>query len=77
MGNKQTALEWLEWEFVKLESTIGVHGVMYEIIEKAKGMEKEQIVEACLAGMESFPFDPNRGRAEMYYEEEYGKGKEK
>jgi hypothetical protein len=33
---KQTALEWLEKEFVKLESTIGVHGVMYELIEQAK-----------------------------------------
>jgi hypothetical protein len=33
---KQTAVEWLEKEFVKLESTIGVHGVMYELIEQAK-----------------------------------------
>jgi hypothetical protein len=40
---KQTAVEWLEKEFVKLESTIGVHGVMYELIEQAKEMEKEQM----------------------------------
>lgn len=38
---KQTAVEWLEKEFVKLESTIGVHGVMYELIEQAKEMEKQ------------------------------------
>ena len=29
---KQTSVEWLEKEFVKLESTIGVHGVMYKLI---------------------------------------------
>jgi hypothetical protein len=44
---KQTAVEWLEKQFVKLESTIGVHGVMYEIIEQAKEMEKKQIINAC------------------------------
>ena len=43
---KRTALEWLEYEFVKLESTIGVHSSMYHLIEKAKEMEKEQILEA-------------------------------
>ena len=42
----KTAVEWLEKEFVKLEVTIGVHGVMYEIIEQAKEMEKEQIIDA-------------------------------
>jgi hypothetical protein len=36
----RTALEWLEYEFVKLESTIGVHSSMYHLIEKAKEMEK-------------------------------------
>jgi bisphosphoglycerate-independent phosphoglycerate mutase (AlkP superfamily) len=40
---KRTALEWLEYEFVKLESTIGVHSSMYHLIEKAKEMEKEQM----------------------------------
>jgi hypothetical protein len=39
---KRTALEWLEYEFVKLESTVGVHSSMYHLIEKAKEMEKEQ-----------------------------------
>ena len=39
-----TAVEWLEKEFVKLESTIGVHGVMYEIIEQAKEMENKNAV---------------------------------
>jgi len=39
---EQTAVEWLEKEFVKLEATIGVYSKMYEIIEQAKEMEKEQ-----------------------------------
>ena len=42
----QTAVSWLEQEFIKLESTIGVHGKMYELIEQAKEMEKQQIIDA-------------------------------
>ena len=38
---QQTAVQWLEKQFVKLETTIGVHGIMYELIEQAKAMEKE------------------------------------
>lgn len=41
-----TAVEWLEKEFVKLEHTIGVHNKMYELIEQAKEMEKQQIIDA-------------------------------
>ncbi len=37
-----TAVEWLEIEFVKLEHSIGVHHKMYELIEQAKEMEKQQ-----------------------------------
>jgi hypothetical protein len=40
-----TAVEWLESEFVKLESTIGVYGIMYGLIEQAKEMEKQQIID--------------------------------
>ena len=58
----QTAVEWLEKQFVKLESTIGVHGVMYEFIEQAKAMEKEQIIDAFQAG-------DDRVMAEQYYNE--------
>jgi len=48
--SKQTAVEWLESEFIKLESTTGVHGIMYDLIEQAKEMEKEQINKACYDG---------------------------
>lgn len=40
---KRTALEWLEYEFVKLESTVGVHSSMYHLIEKAMAVEKEEM----------------------------------
>ena len=67
---KQTAVEWLEKQFVKLESTIGVHGVMYEIIEQAKAMEKQQIVDAYDKG--EFNQGCN-GDAEQYYKETFKK----
>jgi hypothetical protein len=35
-------VHWLEQEFVKLESTVGVQGVFYELLEQAKVMEKKQ-----------------------------------
>jgi hypothetical protein len=66
---KQTAVEWLEKEFVKLESTIGVHGVMYELIEQAKEMEKQQIIDAYAQGfIESEVMDKG---AEQYYNQKY------
>jgi hypothetical protein len=60
---KQTAVEWLEQEFIKLESTIGVYGIMYKLIDQAKAMEKEQIVRA-------FGYEEIDG--EQYYNETYG-----
>ena len=66
----KTAVEWLEKEFVKLEVTIGVHGVMYEIIEQAKEMEKKQIMKAVYDSLGT-NFYPNMGRAEQYYNETF------
>jgi len=60
-----TAVEWLEQEFIKLESTIGVHGKMYELIEQAKEMEKQQIIDAA-ERWKGTDF------AEKYYAETYG-----
>jgi hypothetical protein len=67
MGNKQTAVEWLEQEFIKLESTIGIYGVMYELLEQAKKMEREQIVNA----VDGFPLDKRHLEGEQYYNETY------
>ena len=66
---KQTAVEWLEKQFVKLESTIGVHGVMYEIIEQAKEMEKEQIIQAYYQN--GWNDNDNEHNAEQYYNQTY------
>ena len=74
MSDKQmTAVEWLEQEFIKLESTTGVYGVMYELIEKAKQMEKEQIINSHLLGL-IHPLEIEATKqAEQYYNETYGK----
>ena len=48
--SKQTATNWLEKEFIKLEPTIGVHSKMYELLERAKEMEKQQIENAFCKG---------------------------
>jgi hypothetical protein len=67
---KQTAIEWLEKQFVKLESTIGVHGVMYELMEQSKEMEKQNIINAYKQGQyDSEPIRPTD--AEQYYNQTY------
>jgi hypothetical protein len=66
----RTALEWLEYEFVKLESTVGVHSSMYHLIEKAKEMEKEQIFEAYGNGYEA-GFTSEDFVPEQYYNETF------
>jgi hypothetical protein len=67
--SKQTAVEWLESEFIKLESTTGVHGIMYDLIEQAKEMEKDQIEDAWTDGMKSD--SGHFGTAEQYYNKTY------
>jgi len=64
--SKQTAVEWLA-EICGLQDLEGV-------IAKAKEMEKEQIIDAAYEFMGT-NFDPNKGRAELYYNETYGGNK--
>jgi hypothetical protein len=71
---QQTAVEWLEAEFVKLEETVGVHGVMYELIEKAKEMEKEQMEKAIHFGYLSNDDDDFKG-IDYFYEVTFNEGK--
>ena len=40
---KETAVEWLEKEFNKLEATVGVYGIMYSLIDQAKEMQQEEL----------------------------------
>ena len=67
---KQTAVEWLEIEIVKLENKYGIPGEIYQLCEKAKEMEKQQIINAVNFGDE-------RGKlttyltAEQYYNETF------
>jgi len=73
---KQTAVEWL---VEQLECFGNKHKLQLswatvdELVEQAKEMEKEQIVKAVYDSMGT-NFDPNMGRAELYYNETYGKG---
>ena len=71
----KTAVEWLEKEFIKLESTVGVHGVMYELIEKAKEMEKEQTLEFIRNAVRKILDEDRQApfNLEQYYNEIYGK----
>ena len=50
MEKKQSCIDWLEKEFVQLEYTIGVHSVMYELLDKARAMHKEEIEDAYEEG---------------------------
>lgn len=71
---KQTAVEWL---VEQLECFGNKHKLQLswatvdELVEQAKEMEKEQIVKAVYDSMGT-NFDPNMGRAELYYNETYG-----
>jgi hypothetical protein len=67
----KTAVEWLESEFVKLEHSIGVHHKMYELIEQAKEMEKQQIVLAYETAMETDVYNTPLKIGLDYYNETF------
>ena len=67
--SKQTAVEWLIEEMHK-----NIVFIPVPMQEKAKEMEKEQIMEAHINGMDSLPVYPNyNGDAQQYYNETYKK----
>lgn len=64
---KQTAIDWLVNEL----PTIDWDDPYYKAkLEEAKEMEKQQIMKAVYDGM-GRNFDPNMGRAELYYNETF------
>ena len=67
---KQTAVEWLEDNLLSEPWTEEHFKYNAECWDKAKEMEKEQIIEAAYEFMGT-NFDSNRGRAELYYKEKY------
>ena len=68
---QQTAVEWLIENLPNLSHKIG-HGLAFEIhakLQKAKEIEKEQIINAWMATDNEL----QRIAAEQYYNETYGK----
>jgi len=79
---EQTAVEWLidylknikELPFIRQDLNINEQNILKDIIEKAKQMEKEQIIEAFKHG-ELPPLFVNLN-SEEYYNETYKTNKE-
>jgi hypothetical protein len=65
---KKTAVEWLVNEYSKC---IDDSNVPFRLIDQAKQIEKEQMIGAFTEGMRCQNFDPNRGRAEQYFNETF------
>jgi hypothetical protein len=76
--SKQTSVDFLIEEFSAILGNVNftaMQGLLLkDAVERAKEMEKEQIIEAHLHGMDFIPVDPNyKGDAENYYNETYKK----
>lgn len=65
-NNKQTSVDWL---FQQLWETPKDKFTWYSILEQAKKMEKQQIVNA----VDGFPLSKRHLDGEEYYNETYGK----
>jgi len=67
---QQTALEWLIEQCPRIETIVA-----YNILEQAKAMEKEQIVEANINGQKNphFSLESRISEAEHYYNKTYSK----
>jgi hypothetical protein len=65
MENKQTAVDWL---VNVVQSCIAPNFIPKEIIQQAKEMEKEQIVDA----VDGFPLDKRNLNGQDYWEQTYG-----
>jgi hypothetical protein len=72
IDSKQTAVQYLKkmvFPYLTHDEKMLVGKFFYE----AEEIEKEQIINACYEGMHAQGFDPNKGRAELYYNETYKK----
>lgn len=67
---KQTAVEWLVEQYEKA-FTLKVNNVMTSIIEQAKEMEKQQIMDAANTLL-YHSTGPGNTAAEQYYNKTYG-----
>jgi hypothetical protein len=64
---KQTAVEWLDSNLIHAPHSQEDFTYNYETFERAKQMEKDQIIDSVNYGTEKFG-----DVAEQYYEETYG-----
>ena len=75
-GKQQTAVEWLKKELETYGSSFQLQlswELLDELINQAKELEKEQIMDTFVEGMRCQNFDPNKGRAEIYYKQTFNK----
>lgn len=80
MNNNKGCINWLEQEFLKLESTVGVLGVFYELLEQAKVIEKEQRISDYYQGADDESVNHGAGYisrkdAERWYNKTQGGNK--
>jgi len=73
MEKKQTVVEWLVEKLMKGEFINSTD----ELIDQAKQMEKEQLIDAHIEGQRVFDEHPHtqwtNDQAEQYYNETYGR----
>lgn len=67
----QTAVDWL-LDCMIAQGYAKDTALFRDIVSEARNRERTQIMKAVYDGMGT-NFDPNMGRAEQYYEENYGK----
>ncbi len=74
MENKQTAVEWLQLQ-IDNKDMGEIPMWVYELINQAKAMEKQQIIDSFGVGcqVESTRLIGYHKMAEQYYTETYGK----
>lgn len=71
---KQTAVDWLIDEIIAKDWWYLPESMKQDIIEQAKAMQKEQIIESYLQGCVDISKDDNifpRETSEQYYNETY------
>jgi len=73
MKNKQTAVEWLFEQVCNLDWKNLIGEKKLEILEQAKEMEKEQMLDSYNVDNTSYyPKTEREKQAEQYYNETYG-----
>jgi hypothetical protein len=71
---KQTAVEWLVDQILNNKGarviSTSTFYIKDEIVEQAKEMEKQQIIDACYFGSQNLPYEV-KDKSEQYYNETF------